>query len=330
MAERSRASDQPPAPAVRNPWTAFRNPWTNVYGVARSLLAFGTLSALLADPVDVLFRPLGMEVREVPNAVGALDWSLFSLLAGDRLWLAELIAVAVLLAVISGWRPRITGVLHWWVTASFAASAVIVEGGDQVAAVLTLLLLPVTLTDPRRWHWQAAPAITRTSGKVAALVALSCLLVIRLQVAVIYFVSATAKLSVPQWANGTALYYWFTHPVFGFPEAVQPLVVPLLANPWVVTLATWGVLAFEAVLFAGLFMDRRWRPALLKLGLLFHFGIVLVHGLFSFFFAMAAALVLYLWPVDRPFLFPQRAAGWLRKRLPRPVAAARRVSEAES
>ena len=35
---------------------------------------------------------------------------------------------------------------------------------------------------------------------------------------------------------------------------------------------------------------------MLILGISFHFSIFVIHGLFSFFFAMAAALILYLIP----------------------------------
>ncbi len=37
------------------------------------------------------------------------------------------------------------------------------------------------------------------------------------------------------------------------------------------------------------------------MGLLFHFSIVIVHGLVSFFFATAGALILYLHPIDKAF-----------------------------
>jgi len=284
-----------------------RDPWTNVYGVARTVLALGTGSALLADPADLLFRPLGLGIGDVVHDVALLKLSLFALLSGEWLGVARWLAIGALAVVASGWRPRVTGVLHWWISASFAGSSVIVEGGDQIVAVLTLLLIPVTLTDPRRWHWQAPHGRRTGAGaELTSLVARSALGVARLQVAIVYFVSSTAKLSVPEWVNGTALYYWFLHPVFGLAQPLRGWIVPALGSPLLVTLATWGVIAFEALLVSGLLMERRWRPQLLRLGLLFHLGIVVVHGLMSFFFAMAGALVLYLRPVEETFAFPDR------------------------
>lgn len=276
-------------------------PWTNVYGVARTVLALGTLVNLVCDDVDVLFRPLGVGMGEAAGALPLVRLSLFSILSGGRLEQARWLGIVILLVVASGWRPRLTGLLHWWVTCSFAASCVVVDGGDQVAANLTLLLLPVTLTDPRRFHWSRPVAIAGRSQAIAALVARSALLVARVQVAVIYMVAWASKIAVEEWANGTAVYYWFLHPVFGLSGWRRTLLMPLLTRPASVVLLTWGALALEALLFMGLLIDRRHRPALLVAGILFHAGIALVHGLITFGLAMTAALILYLRPPGEIF-----------------------------
>lgn len=288
-------------------WTTkLRRPWTNVYGLARSLLAFGTLVTLLVHDPDALFRPLGKAAAEAPITGRLAQWSLFAILSGSYLEVARWIAVAVLLVTISGWRPRITGVLHWWVTMSYSSSAIIVDGGDQLATVLTLLLIPITLTDPRRWHWLKPQSVSpTTSEKAKGLLAYSCWLVIRLQVAVVYLHAFVGKLEVQEWINGTVVYYWFTHPVFGVPSWMEPLVHPLIQNPVGVMALTWGTIALEIVLAAGLFMKERYRPWLLAAGLTFHGMIAVVHGLFTFFFSSAASLILYLRSYDEPFAISQ-------------------------
>lgn len=304
---------------------AHEAPWTNVYGLARTLLALGTLSTLASNDPDVLFRPLGTGLEEAAELVPLVRLSLFSVLAGGRLGLARVVAVFSLLLVASGWRPRLTGILHWWVSFSFAASCVVVDGGDQVTAVLALLLLPVTLTDPRPWHWSPAPAGRAGAGRdagrggppesgagarrasagggVAAAIARSALAVARLQVAVIYLTAAVSKLGVAEWRNGTAVYYWFLHPVFGVSGWRRDLLEPLLGDPLAVTALTWGAVGFEMLLAMALVMEPARRGALLVPGLLFHSAIAAVHGLFSFSLAMCAALVLYLRPAGR-------ALGW--------------------
>lgn len=286
------------------------HPWTNVYGVARTLLACGLLATLLVDPVHVLFNADAF--RAVHQAAPVNRISLFYLLAGTPAGLeaARWIAVGVLLLVASGWRPRLTGLPHWYVAFSFAASNSVTEGGDQIHAILALLLVPVTLLDPRAWVWRTwTPDLGRLREQARSVAARSCFTVIGLQVAVIYFQAGVSKLQVGEWANGTAVYYWFTHPVYGMSGAVKDFTLRVLDIPVALTAATWGVIVLEVLLATGLVMDRRHRPLLLKAGVLFHFGIVVAHGLVSFFFAMAAALILYLRPADEPFSLQPLAAG---------------------
>jgi antimicrobial peptide system SdpB family protein len=195
---------------------------------------------------------------------------------------------------------------------SLQASSINIDGGDQIASLLTLLLIPVTLTDPRKWHWTAVererPATAMTY--VGQFVALSSLLMIRLQVAAIYFHSSVAKMKVEEWSDGTALYYWFTHPSVGAAPAVRRLIDPLLLNGVSVALLTWGAMAFELLLFMALIMPKRYWQPLMVAGILFHVGIAIIHGLVSFSTIMAAALILYLRPHERPFPLAQTAKRW--------------------
>jgi antimicrobial peptide system SdpB family protein len=272
-----------PARSVLSPC----GPWSRAFGWGRSILAAATLLTLLFNDPLYIFRPLGIGADEIiTNDV--MRFSLFSLF---EIHLARWIAVGVLAVVVSGWRPRLTGLLHWWVAASFAVSAVIVEGGDQVCAVLSLLLVPVTLFDSRKWHWQRVACASEES--LATFVARSGLFMIRLQIAVIYLSAAIGKFKVTEWVNGTALYYWFTHPVFGVIDWRATVSAPILTS-WLVVPLTWSVLAVELLLGMALFGTPKMRRVMFAVGVLFHLGIIVMHGLVSFGLAMIAALVLYL------------------------------------
>jgi antimicrobial peptide system SdpB family protein len=281
-------------------------PWSNVYGMARTLLALGLLATLATSDASDLFRP-SAGVASYPYCQGVAGYSLFCVMDPD--W-ARPVAIVVLLVAASGWMPRFTALPQWWVTVSFQASATIPDGGDQVAAVMTLLLLPLALTDGRTWHWQRPQD---TGGReVSALVALSALVVIRLQVAGIYLQASMAKLGREEWADGTALYYWLTDPMFGAPGWLTPVLEPVLASAAGVTLLTWGTVALEFALVLGLVAGRAARPYLLMAGITLHAGIAAFMGLGSFALAMVASLVLYLRPPDLPFaLAPLRAARLL-------------------
>ncbi len=267
-------------------------------GLARSVLALATALTLASHSSEELLQPLGVPIGD---ATGSAFWpngfSLFSLAPPSSQEPVRWLAVGCLVLVATGWRPRVTCLLHWWISSSFFLSAVPIEGGDQVAAVLSLLLVPIGLTDGRRWHWSAQG---RQQGSVLAY---SAWLVIRLQVAVIYLHAAVGKTQVAEWRDGTALYYWIGHPLFGAPPWLRPLA-GLTTHEWFIVPATWGVILLEFALASALFMARRWWPAMLGLGILFHLAIALTHGLVTFSLAMTAALLLFLRDPGGPLMGP--------------------------
>ena len=278
-------------------WSAAA-PWTNVVGVARTLLALGTALTLIASPGTALFTPAA-GVPRFPHCGATAAVGLFCFVPIELLPLAQVAAVALLLLVASGWRPRFTAIPHWWIAFSVASSITIPDGGDQVTQNLTLLLLPVAITDPRRWHWsQLGPPCDR---RLQTLVARSALLMIGLQMAVIYAHSSLGKLGVPEWTDGTALYYWSSDPMFGAPGWLAPILRLLTSSPAGVAMLTWGPLALEGALALALLLPPRARRLLLPAGIGFHVVIAVMMGLVSFALAMIAGLILYLRPADRPF-----------------------------
>jgi antimicrobial peptide system SdpB family protein len=291
---------------------AQRNPWTNVYGLSRSIFALGTAVTLLASEASTLFAPIPTFL-DPPRCSGLADKiSLFCLVPTDRFDLARRVALIVLLVVASGWRPRFTGIPHWWISFSFVASTTVQDGGDQVAAIVTLLLIPWTLTDPRRWHWQrrtnAEPIDPRR-----AIVVHAAHFVIRLQIAAVYIHSATSKLWVPEWVDGTAMYYFLQDPLVGVAGWMRPALLPAIRSPVVAAAVTWGALGIEFALALGLIAPRRWRPALLVVGVVFHLGIATLMGVASFSVAMIAAVILYLRPPENEFGWPVGLAERFRR-----------------
>ncbi|MDC0741950.1 sporulation-delaying protein SdpB family protein [Polyangium mundeleinium] len=277
-------------------WAHQAAPWSRTIGYARSLLALCTAATLAVNGADVLFAPTP-DVHGGLACDGARGAGLFCLAAYEHLDAARWLAVIALLGVASGYRPRFTGVVHWWISFSLHNNTTVGNGGDQIAAALTLLLLPLTLTDPRRWHWEEAPPASGTTGDtVARLVARSSAWAIRVQVAIIYFHAAVGKMSVQEWVDGTVLYYWFTDPHIGAAPWLMPFVQGFVDHGALLALTTWSVLVIEFLLAAALVMDRRFWPPVFALGITLHAGILVVHGLFTFAVTMMAALVLYLPP----------------------------------
>lgn len=256
------------------------------------------LTLLFNDP-PTLFRP-GAGVWEYPMCQGIAKIGLFCALGHNytELEIARWIAVAILAVVAAGWRPCITGLLHWWVSFSIWTSALVTDGGDQAAAVLTLLLLPLTLTDPRRWHWQRHESADGGRSAFAKLVTLSSLLAARVQVAGIYFHAAIAKTFVPEWADGTAVYYYLTDPMMGLPAWQQHLWLPILQSPLVV-IPTWGTIVLELFLVFALFLPDSVKRIAFALGVAFHALIAIMIGLISFATVMMGALIIFLRPESK-------------------------------
>lgn len=286
-------------------WARTIVPWTNVYGFGRSILALSTLLTLLLNDAAILFRPAA-GIAIYPNCPQSFSISLFCLVppSYQYLNLARWTAVILMLVVVSGWRPRITGILHWWIAYSLNSAAVTLDGGEQTSAVLSLLLIPVTLTDPRRWHWQPLRSTEASSTSLySRILGLTSLVAIRAQVAGIYLHAGVGKLFVEDWVNGTALYYYLLDPMLGVSPAIERLIRPVLVSPAVV-IPTWGTIILELLLFAALFMPKPyWRP-LLWSGIAFHTIIAIMIGIVTFSIAMFGALILYLRPIEEEFRFP--------------------------
>lgn len=271
---------------------------TNVVGWARSILATGTLLTFLFSPYDALFDP---GVTKAANIAFFDAGNLFNLIAHPLA--VRLVACTILLAVISGYLPQLTGILHWWVCASLANKGALIDGGDQISMILSLFLVPVTLLDPRKNHWTTGVHYHRPYTHIFVNF---ILMLIGLQMAIIYIHSTFEKLKVPEWLNGTAVYYFLNHDLYGAVPIVKRVMTPLFLNPYITLLLGWGTLILEMMLFAALFMSKTNRKKMLIAGLIFHFAIILFHGLMSFFFAMAAGLILYLFPVDEQIKLTER------------------------
>ncbi|MUK90366.1 hypothetical protein GMD78_18490 [Ornithinibacillus sp. L9] len=287
-------------------YTLTFNPWTNVYGFSRSLLALATALTLVFNDINLLFKPsAGREYFPLCNN----NISFFCIGPNDYFTLSVLkwIAIICLLVVASGWRPKFTGIIHWWISYSMNISATTIDGGEQVAAVITFLLIPITLTDRRKWHWQSMEKEdTANSDKLiySKIIALVSYNAIRVQVAIIYFHATVAKLFEETWLNGTAVYYYLNDPMLGLNPFLLTFINPILSSPLVVV-ATWGTLILQTLLFTALFSSKKYWRSFLIIALLLHEVIAVMFGLISFSLVMIGALVLYLRPLEDKFRFYQ-------------------------
>jgi antimicrobial peptide system SdpB family protein len=271
-----------------------RDVWTGNVALARTLIALSGMGTLLASSVSTLIRPAA-GVDELFCA-GPAAFSMWCLAPAAGHEAARWVGILILAIAASGWRPRYTAIPLWWVLFGNQASLTVVDGGDQIAAVLALLLIPLSVTDSRKWHWSPVDKSHATTHPYAAITARLALAVIRIQVAYIYINACLAKLAVPEWLDGSAVYYWLRDPMFGPAGPLRSLTDWLMAQPVPVAAVTWGTLLLEFALGIAILLPARVRLILLPFGVALHLAIAVTMGLWSFAFTMWGALLILLWP----------------------------------
>lgn len=271
-----------------------RESHTNIYGYTRALFALSTFLTLVFNKNNILF-PESIEINyNALNQSFLREINLFWLLQNE-LFLAKSIAILILVLVIIGIYPKFTVIPHWWVSSSFLLSSQAIEGGDQLIAIITLLFIPIGLTDKRKWHWVHSDTLD-LKFKNRRFFINSFYIVIRIQIFILYLQAFIGKLSVDEWLNGTVLYYWFEDNIFGLNQNFRNLVFPLLENYFIISLLTYSVLILELILALALVMETKKRKPILVLGIVFHLLIWFVHGLPTFFITMCGALIMYILP----------------------------------
>lgn len=273
--------------------TSTENPFTWVYGGGRSLISLSLLSSLLFTDVYLMFD------KDILKSIGSSQFiynrvNLFAWIGYDNLLISKLLVLTILVLVISGIYPRITGVLHFWVVHSFHNACLFLDGGDQIGTILTALLVPITLLDSRKNHW-AKPREVNYYTKFLGRLFFS---VIALQIAFIYFHTAVEKIyKLDQWTEGTALYYIFNGNYFGLNDFFIGLLNPIITTK-AVFFITWWVLLSHMVLAFALFIKRRDKKIFFTVGLIMHLGIAVLMGLYSFSLVMIGGLMIYLLPFN--------------------------------
>tara|TARA_B110000090_G_scaffold208521_1_gene262489 strand:+ start:2426 stop:3313 length:888 start_codon:yes stop_codon:yes gene_type:complete len=264
--------------------THFRN---NTIGLTRSFLALATLTIILFNDLDSILSSSGFR------------FNFFSIL---DLTFAKFLSILILLIVIIGWKPRYTAIFHFWISFSLFDRILYPEGGDRITVILTFLLIPILLFDKRKSHWVNAPTTTEGQSFLQQCSNIFNHFVhttIRVQIGVIYFFSGISKPFLEEtWIQGTAIYYYFSDPVFGYDGFQSGIIEFLLNTPVTLLMMTWGTILFELSLAFCLVASRKYYKYFLVAGITMHFSIFIIQGLSTFFLVMTGALIVYLGPKE--------------------------------
>jgi hypothetical protein len=128
----------------------------------------------------------------------------------------------------------------------------------------------------RRRTLERKPSIVGASHNYAVLAVI-------IQLSVLYFFSTFYKIEGHKWQDGTALYYILRSHDFD----VSPLNALIYHNAALVTIGTYSVLALQSA-FVWLIWDKRVKPWIALIVIVFHVGIAMTMGLFWFSFTMIA------------------------------------------
>lgn len=275
-----------------------KNIFNNTYGLARSIIAIGNLVTFALTDFNLYFEKEAFQIKPfsvLPN--------LFYLFGENDLLFSKAISIIILLWVISGYFPQITGILHAWLVLSFSTFSILIEGGDQISQIILILLIPVTLCDKRINHWFTKDYFHYKRPNFFTEFSYSCLIMIQIQMCVLYFFAFVEKFKVPEWRNGSVFYYWYNHHPFGANNFIQNILNPLINYKISYILITWGVLLLEIILFASILSSKKFKQTLFYFAFAFHFMIWIIHGLASFYLAMVGGLIIYLLPLDKSIDF---------------------------
>lgn len=272
------------------------NPYTPVYGLARTLVALSTLISLLFSSQHIIFDELIFNLYKSMDPFNYLN--LYMILGFKNILIAKWSSIIVLLFVISGIFPKITGVLHFWITYSFLKSSAILEGGDQLNLILTFLLIPITILDPRKSHWNAPIEVQ----EYKRIIGNNVIAIISIQMSLLYLHAGIEKIyKLNEWVEGTAIYYIFNDALFGVAPWLKNIISPIITSNIGSFVMSWSTIFFEILVFGGIFMTKNKKKSLFVFAILFHICIAISFGLVSFLFSMAGGLCIYLLPSNYDF-----------------------------
>jgi antimicrobial peptide system SdpB family protein len=248
------------------------------YSLLRSVLAFALLLTIVFNNYDYIYIDSLVKIPIIKSI--------------NVIWLKS-VSILVLLMTISGYYPKINGVLQFIITFAFFKTCPFIDGGDQLSANITLLLVPLTLFDKNKNHW-----VNKTdsfNGKLSKPIFLFSTLLICIQVSLVYLHSSIGKLSVTEWKEGTALWYWFTHETFGASYFLLDILKSILRYPFVIYVLNWSVITLEVLIAMMLFVPKKntLPKVIFILALILHIGIILFHGIFTFSIVMIGCLLFY-------------------------------------
>jgi predicted DCC family thiol-disulfide oxidoreductase YuxK len=309
---------------IRRALAALEAFWTRLWFVPRpttplELARIGIGAALLlhyglASPyLFELWSDAGWVPRDVvEDTVEGWTQSVFFYFTAPWQWIAfHALFLVCCAAFMAGWR---TAWVKWIVLVGqisyTARNPLLTYGVDKILCSLLFILCVAPIGRAMsldRAH--ALRAVKRTMleaplPRYESPWAGACIRLMQIQMAVLFFYSAIAKLAGDDWWNGDAV--WF---VFTTDEHYSAFLLDLLASQyWLVNAATYGTILIE-IAYVFLIWQRETRPWLLAAAIFLHVQFAVLMGLFYFSFVMIMGHMSFV----RPEWLARLGAGWKQR-----------------
>ncbi|WP_239700479.1 MULTISPECIES: sporulation-delaying protein SdpB family protein [unclassified Mammaliicoccus] len=265
------------------------SPYSPILGVVRSVIAFSLLLTLTLNSSNTLFKPISQET-DIINC-NYKEFTAFCSMNHDTYFdinITKYVVIICLIMIIIGYLPQLMGILHFYIAYSVQNTMSIVDGGDQVAMVMTFWLMLISLFDNRINHWHK-----KSNGwENNKVIGWGLITALNVQISYLYLNSAVTKMKNKEWLDGSAVYYYLNDNLYGLPRPLYNLFDFALETP-IVGLITWGTLILQLLIFASIFSSYRFKKIVFYLAIFMHEIFALFMGLVSFSIVMLAVLIFY-------------------------------------
>ncbi|HWY34751.1 MAG TPA: HTTM domain-containing protein [Nitrosopumilaceae archaeon] len=213
-----------------------------------------------------------------PKFSFSLTLNLLSLPAFENYyWLFFLIQVSACVLGFFSIYPRICAVLVWFTTVNLSHRIYLLDtGGDLLLNIMVFYLLFIS------------PERSKQSNIISNILDNTFILACKIQLIVVYALSALFKLIQPDWLNGSAMYFVLSMKEFSLPFLRQIF----LEHKIILMIFTYSALLYQ-ILFPFFIWSKRLKKKLIIAGLIMHIFIAVFIGLFNFSIVMICCYLLF-------------------------------------
>ena len=183
--------------------------------------------------------------------------------------------VAILYTI--GFQPRVTGIINFiFIWSLYERNQFVLDGGNNILIICLFFLLFANVGA----YFSFTKSKKSNNRFIAALHNVSIAACV-IQISILYFFSGFFKAQGDMWANGISLYYILQVNEFTLPGIGEFIY----SNPLLLTLGTLSTIVIQLA-FPFLIIHTSTRWIIVMVMVMFHLGIIVLMGLFSFGFTM--------------------------------------------